>query len=96
MSGQNTHGALSEARIVADIAEALRVQPGELSRETDVFDAGLDSVRLMALVDKWRAAGSTTVDFPTLAYEPVVGIWIDLIAAEGTEAEDIRPSGENG
>ncbi len=91
-----TPDVLTEARIIADIASALRIAPGELNRQMDLFDAGLDSVRLMALVDKWRAAGSTAIDFPTLASEPVVGVWIDLITGAGAGAEENHRKDENG
>lgn len=86
MSQQNVSTALSEQQIVADIAGALGVAPETLSNDEDLIDAGLDSIRLMSLIEKWRAAGSVGVDFPTLAADPTLGPWITVIlGAESAE-----------
>lgn len=78
--------ALSREQIVADIAALLDVSPDELTDDTNLLDAGLDSIRLMSLVEKWRAAGSPGADFVNLASEPVVGVWVAEVAAgEGTD-----------
>ncbi|MBF6329410.1 phosphopantetheine-binding protein [Nocardia transvalensis] len=71
--------ASDRRRVIADVASALGVDPGELTDETDLLDAGLDSVRIMSLVEKWRAAGYEHVDFPTLASDPVLGSWLDIL-----------------
>lgn len=73
---------LSREQVVADVAGALGVPPSELSETKDLIDAGLDSVRLMTLVEKWRAAGSTGADFPTLAAEPMLGPWIKVVLGD--------------
>ncbi len=76
---------------MADIARALRVPAESLTLDSDVFDAGLDSVRLMGLIDRWRAAGSQPIDFPTLAADPVVGVWVSAVLGEAPE-DAARPS----
>ena len=73
---------LSRQRIVSDIAELLDVPPEELTEDTNLLDAGLDSIRLMSLVEKWRTAGSPGADFVNLASEPVVGVWLDAVAVD--------------
>ncbi|ASF12314.1 hypothetical protein NBRGN_083_00120 [Nocardia brasiliensis NBRC 14402] len=65
--------------VIADIAAALGVAPHEVPEDGDLTDAGLDSVRLMSLVEKWRASGATEADFATLAAEPVLGVWLDVL-----------------
>ncbi|MBF6543503.1 phosphopantetheine-binding protein [Nocardia brasiliensis] len=65
--------------VIADIAAALGVAPHEVPEDGDLTDAGLDSVRLMSLVEKWRAAGAPEADFATLAAEPVLGVWLDVL-----------------
>ncbi|MFI5778993.1 phosphopantetheine-binding protein [Nocardia sp. NPDC051570] len=65
--------------VIADVATALGVPADELTPETDLLDAGLDSVRIMSLVEKWRAAGHEHIDFPTLASDPVLGSWLDIL-----------------
>ncbi|MFI6866085.1 phosphopantetheine-binding protein [Nocardia sp. NPDC050406] len=79
MSNENT--AVSERqRVIDDVAAALGVSADELTDETNLLDAGLDSVRIMSLVEKWRAAGYEHVDFPSLAADPVLGSWIDVLS----------------
>lgn len=39
--------------------------------DDDLIDAGLDSIRLMGLIEDWRAGG-ITVDFPDLAENPTI------------------------
>gem|GEM_PF-201552 len=86
---------LSKKRVVSDIAELLDVAPEELTDDTNLLDAGLDSIRLMSLVEKWRTAGSPGADVVTLASEPVVGVWLDAVAVEepgpGCRSDDHRP-----
>ncbi|WP_205707946.1 hypothetical protein [Kineococcus vitellinus] len=38
--------------------------------EEDLFDRGLDSVRLTTLVERRRSAGLTGLEFPDLAEQP--------------------------
>nr|WP_067541674.1 phosphopantetheine-binding protein [Nocardia crassostreae] len=63
-----------------DVAAALGIDASELDDETNLLDAGLDSVRIMSLVEKWRADGFEHVDFPSLAAAPVLGSWIDVLS----------------
>ncbi|MFE3443598.1 phosphopantetheine-binding protein [Nocardia sp. NPDC059180] len=66
--------------IVDDIAAALGVPAAELTIDTNLLDAGLDSVRIMSLVEKWRAAGHEQIDFASLASDPVLGSWLDALS----------------
>lgn len=99
LSQQDVSTSLSEEQIVVDIAGALGMAPAEVTHDLDLLDAGLDSIRLMSLVEKWRSAGSAHVDFPVLASDPVVGTWIevllsDLVPAEAeTSADDAGQGG---
>ncbi|UGT45483.1 phosphopantetheine-binding protein [Nocardia yamanashiensis] len=65
---------------IDDVATALGVDPAELTLDTDLLDAGLDSVRIMSLVEKWRAAGHEHIDFPTLAGDPVLRSWLEALS----------------
>ncbi|MFD9549371.1 phosphopantetheine-binding protein [Nocardia salmonicida] len=71
---------MTDEQIITDVATVLGVDPAELAVDTDLLDAGLDSVRIMSLVEKWRSAGHADIDFPTLAGDPVLGSWIELLA----------------
>jgi L-ornithine N5-oxygenase len=77
VSGTQT---LSRQSVHDDIAAMLGMPASELADDTNLLDAGLDSIRLMSLVQKWRDAGSAGADFVNLASEPVVGIWVDMVA----------------
>lgn len=79
MTNENT--AIDDRqRVIDDVATALGVRPDELTDETNLLDAGLDSVRIMSLVEKWRAAGHEDIDFPTLASDPVLGSWLEVLS----------------
>ncbi|MFT4044302.1 MAG: phosphopantetheine-binding protein [Gordonia sp. (in: high G+C Gram-positive bacteria)] len=67
---------LDRSTIVADLAEVLGVSADQLDDETNVFDTGLDSVRLMSLIERWRAAGALRADIAVLAADPVLGSWV--------------------
>lgn len=65
--------------ILADIARTLELEPDELDTSASLVDQGLDSVRLMALVEHWRGDG-VDVDFVSLASEPDLEQWITLLS----------------
>jgi len=61
-----------------EVAEVL----GEpVADDDDLLDAGLDSIRLMALVERLRAAGHE-VSFVELAEQPTVAAWAALLEKE--------------
>ncbi|WP_031081362.1 phosphopantetheine-binding protein [Streptomyces sp. NRRL WC-3549] len=70
---------LSPARVRADVAELLGCAPEEIAPEENLVDLGLDSVRMMTLVERWRSAGAATLDFPDLAEQPELGHWTELL-----------------
>lgn len=61
-----------------DIAAALGVQVSEVDPQADLLDQGLDSVRMMGLVDRLAAAGHS-VDFADLAEDPRLVAWDQLL-----------------
>ncbi|MGW8765237.1 phosphopantetheine-binding protein [Streptomyces sp. NPDC055815] len=67
---------ISREQMRADIAEATGLEPEQIEDETNLRDAGLDSIRLMTLVEKWRAAGVQGADFVALASSPTLGAWL--------------------
>jgi aryl carrier-like protein len=70
---------LTAARLRADVAELLACDPAEIDPDEDLLDRGLDSVRLMSLVERWREAGATDLEFPDLAERPELGHWITIL-----------------
>jgi aryl carrier-like protein len=73
--------ALTIERIRADVADVLYLAPEEIGDDTHLIDQGLDSVRLMTLVERWRADGADVefVDLADLAAEPTVRRWSELL-----------------
>lgn len=59
------------AALVAEIAELIEVDAAELEPADSLLDHGLDSVRLMTLVERLRAGG-LEVGFEDLAEEPTL------------------------
>ena len=50
----------------ADIARILHEDPSEIGDDDSLIDLGLDSIRAMALVTRWRDAGAA-IEFSELA-----------------------------
>lgn len=74
---------LSPERIRADIAELLDCDPADIAPEENLVDLGLDSMRIMVLVERWRAAGAATLDFPDLAEKPELAHWTAVVTGGG-------------
>lgn len=73
---------LTPDRVRADVARTLGCAATDLREDEDLFERGLDSVRLMALVERWRRAEGVDpaeLDFPALAERPEIGAWVDLL-----------------
>jgi len=70
------------------ITEVLRQQLGELLQkppqtfgaEENLLDWGLDSIRLMSLVELWRTKGAE-VSFTDLAERPTIAAWAQLLSS---------------
>ncbi|WP_432570969.1 phosphopantetheine-binding protein [Kineococcus sp. SYSU DK005] len=72
-----------DALVRADVGRLLGCDGAAIDPEEDLLDRGLDSVRLMTLVERWRAAGLGGVEFADLAEQPRLSAWVDLIRSGG-------------
>lgn len=63
----------------ADIADVLYLEPHELTDTDDLFAAGLDSVRLIGLIERWKSRGAAPA-FVDLAENPTLAAWWPLLA----------------
>ncbi|MEV0675454.1 phosphopantetheine-binding protein [Actinosynnema sp. NPDC050436] len=72
---------LTADRLRTEIADVLGVDPAELSDDADLLDHGLDSMRIMSLAQRWRAAGAVGLEFADLAEDARIGRWVELVAA---------------
>ena len=62
------------------VADVLGTTPESLATDVPLQEQGLDSIRLMALVERWRPrVGWLT--FADLAERPTLADWADLIAS---------------
>ena len=65
-------------RLRRDISELLDGDDGPISADESLFDRGLDSVRLMTLVERFQQRGAT-VTFGDLAEQPTLAAWVTLL-----------------
>ena len=74
------HGPLTLDRMRADIARVLHEDPAEVGDHDSLIDLGLDSIRAMALVTRWRAEGADLA-FSELAQTPTLAHWWSVAQA---------------
>lgn len=65
----------------AQVAALLEVPATELLDDENLMYSGLDSIRLMSLLERWRRAGAVTT-FVELAERPTLADWWQLLAAQ--------------
>ncbi|NPC94427.1 isochorismatase family protein [Bacillus sp. WMMC1349] len=84
-NGQATHQTqvLTKQTIREQIANLLLESPANISDNENLIDRGLDSVRMMSLIERWRHAGAE-VTFVELAQEPTIDNWWRLLSAVPT------------
>ncbi|CAM3145434.1 phosphopantetheine-binding protein [Tsukamurella hominis] len=70
---------LTADRVRADVAELLQVPAHSIADDDNLFDLGLDSVRVMTLIQRWRDAGAAELEFPDLAEQPELAHWQQLV-----------------
>ncbi|MFJ7203675.1 phosphopantetheine-binding protein [Streptomyces sp. NPDC098789] len=66
-------------RLVHDVADMLCTEPDEVDPDESLLDQGLDSIRLMSLVSRWRTEGAQ-IAFVDLAERPTLREWAHLLA----------------
>ncbi|MFI6055299.1 phosphopantetheine-binding protein [Streptomyces violascens] len=64
----------------ADLAEFLHQQPDEVDLDDNPLDAGLDSLRIVTLIERWRETG-VDVPFVELAECTSFAQWWQLLSA---------------
>ncbi|MFB7933899.1 MULTISPECIES: phosphopantetheine-binding protein [Streptomyces] len=66
----------------ADLAELLHQQPHEVDLDENPFHAGLDSLRVVTLIERWRESG-VEVTFVDLAECTSFAQWWRLLSVSG-------------
>ncbi|WP_210583838.1 phosphopantetheine-binding protein [Streptomyces sp. GESEQ-35] len=67
--------ALTLEQIRTDVAVALGEDAADIPFDENLVDYGLDSVRIMALLVRWRRDHDITADFADLAEQPAIEAW---------------------
>ncbi|MFE1290332.1 phosphopantetheine-binding protein [Streptomyces sp. NPDC058751] len=72
---------LTLEQIRTDVADCLGEDPADVPVDESLIDYGLDSVRLMALLARWRRDHAVTAAFADLAEHPAIEAWAPLLGA---------------
>lgn len=72
---------LTPALVLTHVAKVLGLPPEEIDETESLLDQGMDSIRLMSLVENWREYGVET-DFVALAEAPTVHAWQRLLTTD--------------
>ncbi|MGO1906663.1 MAG: phosphopantetheine-binding protein [Brevibacterium aurantiacum] len=79
LKGHNDTMTVTREHIIRDVSEALYISPETLRPEDNLEDHGMDSVRIMELVEKWRSAGAEDIDFISLAEDQHLSHWFETL-----------------
>ncbi|MGW5333875.1 phosphopantetheine-binding protein [Streptomyces bauhiniae] len=71
--------ALTLDQMRNDVADALGEDPADIPVDENLVDYGLDSVRIMTLLERWRRDLGVEADFATLAEQPALEAWAKLL-----------------
>ncbi|MEU4659808.1 phosphopantetheine-binding protein [Streptomyces sp. NPDC023723] len=71
--------ALSVDQIRTDVADCLGEDVADIPVDENLVDYGLDSVRIMALLERWRREHAVKADFADLAEQPAIEVWAPLL-----------------
>lgn len=81
----NGDGILTLDLLREHVAEVLYESPSDIADDEDLTLRGLDSVRIMSLVERWRASGAE-VSFVELAERPTLAHWRRLLSSGSSQA----------
>jgi len=66
----------------AEVAALLQMPASDLRADDNLLEMGLDSIRLMSLVERWRAIDER-ITFVALAEQPTLAHWAALLSGKG-------------
>lgn len=79
---------LDAQSLTAHILQLVADDVAEFSADANLLDYGIDSVKIMAIVAKWREQG-LNVDFIDLAEQPTLNAWLVLLQSRQPMAEAV-------
>ncbi|AVH55187.1 MULTISPECIES: phosphopantetheine-binding protein [Streptomyces] len=71
--------ALTLEQLRSDVADSLGEDPADIPLDENLLDYGLDSVRIMALLERWRREHGVETGFEDLAEQPAIEAWAPLL-----------------
>lgn len=72
---------LTLEQMQADIAAMLHEEPDEIGLHDNLMDLGLDSMRVMTLVERWSKTG-VDLDFTDIAQHLTLAGWWEVVQAQ--------------
>jgi bifunctional isochorismate lyase/aryl carrier protein len=78
----------SPQRLREEVAELLVQPPSDLGDDENLLDRGLDSIRIMSLVERWRRKGAE-ITFVELAERPTLTDWYALLSSGAQRPESV-------
>ncbi|WP_263078083.1 isochorismatase family protein [Endozoicomonas sp. Mp262] len=79
LSPENSEDASS--KFMTDIAEILYMTADDLDQDISLMDQGLDSIRVMTLIEQWRFEG-IDIDFSELVELTTLTEWLEVLNAK--------------
>ncbi len=73
--------SLTFEQMRADVAVALDLSPADIRAEDNLYDLGLDSMRLMSLAMEWQEQGAD-LDFGLLLESQTLADWWAAVEAQ--------------
>ncbi|MGD6746911.1 phosphopantetheine-binding protein [Streptomyces sp. BH106] len=71
---------LTVQKIREDVADCLgEDDPAEIPLDENLVDYGLDSVRVMTLLERWRRDHGAEASFVDLAEQPAIEAWVKIL-----------------
>ncbi|MGW1373482.1 phosphopantetheine-binding protein [Streptomyces sp. NPDC002446] len=71
--------ALTLDQLHADVADCLGEDPADIPLDENLVDYGLDSIRIMTLIERWRSDHGVEAAFVDLAERPAIDAWARLL-----------------
>ncbi|AXF85599.1 Isochorismatase [Ephemeroptericola cinctiostellae] len=71
-------------QLTAQVARLIEIPVADLEAEDNLIFAGLDSIRLMSLVERWKRSGSR-LDFVDLAQKTTLNEWWALLQGQSVQ-----------
>ncbi|MFD7709657.1 isochorismatase family protein [Streptomyces sp. NPDC059785] len=78
-AGPMPRTALTLEQIRSDVADSLGEDPADIPFDESLVDYGLDSVRIMSLLARWRERHGVEAAFADLAERPAIEAWAPLL-----------------